>query len=498
MIKSIATDQLNLPHVDTNAKHCDKFKDEELAEALISIPQLARSGCRATFTPNAAIVTNGCGNTVLAGEYNQDKAAYVVNLDKQRIIQPTDQQDFSQNGDKNHSKMTKSALRAIEYEVQAVPDLVNYLHAAAGFPVKDTWLKAIKKGYYISWPGLTARRVERYLQKSEHTVNGHLHLIQQGIRSTKATSQTERRNTQRSRAHKLQIRIIDNDELSTDQTLLAELKNMIASDLPGRFPITSARGNKYMFILYDHDSNYIHVEPMKSRKAEEMVRAFAVCYKVLTDAHFHAKEIRLDNEISQLFKDHLEKRPVPIPYQLVAPSDHRANPAERAIQSFKNHFIAMLSGTDESFPLDAWDHLLPQCIVTLNLLRESRIQPALSAYAQIHGAFNFDRTPLAPAGCKIIIHDRPKDRPSWAKHGTAGFYVGPAMQHYRNYTCYMPTTRHTRWSNTVEFFPTCCQLPKTSDTDRLNMTLQDIKDIITQPHGPRPYLQLGTEANVLR
>ena len=56
----------------------------------------------------------------------------------------------------------------------------------------------------------------------------------------------------------------------------------------------------------------------------------------------------LDNEISRDFKEHLSS--INLPFQLVSPGDHRANPAERAIQTFKNHFIAMLSGTDPDFP----------------------------------------------------------------------------------------------------------------------------------------------------
>jgi hypothetical protein len=32
---------------------------------------------------------------------------------------------------------------------------------------------------------------------------------------------------------------------------------------------------------------------------------------------------------------------------------------ERAIQTFKSHFIAILAGVDENFPLQLWDWLVP-------------------------------------------------------------------------------------------------------------------------------------------
>jgi hypothetical protein len=41
------------------------------------------------------------------------------------------------------------------------------------------------------------------------------------------------------------------------------LKNLIATDLPGRYPVTSRKGNKYMFVLYDYDSNLIIAELLR-------------------------------------------------------------------------------------------------------------------------------------------------------------------------------------------------------------------------------------------
>ena len=58
-------------------------------------------------------------------------------------------------------------------------------------------------------------------------------------------------------------------------------------------------------------------------------------------------------------------------YQLVEPHNHRVNAAERAIRTFKNHFVAGLASTHPQFPLYLWDELLPQAELTLNLLRSS-------------------------------------------------------------------------------------------------------------------------------
>ena len=81
------------------------------------------------------------------------------------------------------------------------------------------------------------------------------------------------------------------------------------------------------------------------------------------------------------------------------------NAAERAIGTFKSHFIAGLATTDPKFPIRLWDQLLPQAELTLNLLRTSRINKNLSAYAQLDGMFDYNKTPLAPPGTRVLLFE---------------------------------------------------------------------------------------------
>ena len=71
------------------------------------------------------------------------------------------------------------------YTLRTHPEMVRYLHTEAGFPTKITWLKAIKKDFFTSWPGLTATAVERYFPESEETQKGHTRKMKSGICSTK-------------------------------------------------------------------------------------------------------------------------------------------------------------------------------------------------------------------------------------------------------------------------------------------------------------------------
>ena len=86
------------------------------------------------------------------------------------------------------------------------------------------------------------------------------------------------------------------------------------------------------------------------------------------------------------------------------PHTHRSNAAERAVRTFKAHFLSILVSVAPDFPRNLWDLLLPQAELTLNFLRQATLDPSQSAWSYFHGAFNYDATPIVPLGCDIIAH----------------------------------------------------------------------------------------------
>jgi hypothetical protein len=86
---------------------------------------------------------------------------------------------------------------------------------------------------------------------------------------------------------------------------------------------------------------------------------------------------------------------------------HPRNRAERAIQTFKNHFRSILAGVDASFLPYLWDLLLPQAELSLNLLWQATLNQQISAWEFFQGPFDFNKTPLAPVGCQVLIHAKP-------------------------------------------------------------------------------------------
>jgi hypothetical protein len=60
------------------------------------------------------------------------------------------------------------------YDLPSISKTVKYLHAAAGFPVKETWIKAIKHGNYNTWPTITPTTVQHHFPESDKMQKGHM------------------------------------------------------------------------------------------------------------------------------------------------------------------------------------------------------------------------------------------------------------------------------------------------------------------------------------
>jgi hypothetical protein len=177
----------------------------------------------------------------------------------------------------------------------------------------------------------------------------------------------------------------------------------------------------------------------------------------------------------------------------VPPHCHRCNAAERSIRTIREHFVAGISSVDPTFPLYFWERLLLQADTTLNLLRTSRLHPQLSTAAHFHGLVDYNKTAFNPPGCKIIAHEKPGKRRTWAPHGQHGYTLGPTMHHYRYQNLYISSTASERIVDTLEFFPHNCQMPQLSSTGRLIMAAKDMTDDLQNPFPEVPFAQIGDD-----
>jgi hypothetical protein len=118
----------------------------------------------------------------------------------------------------------------------------------------------------------------------------------------------------------------------------------------------------------------------------------------------------LDNEVNDLLFAAIKANKCK--FQKATAHGHRQLIVDRAIQIYKYHLILVLNGTDRNFPAYLWCSLLEQVNIQINLLWQSRIHPKQSAYAELHGYFDFNSTPLGIPGTKAVTFESVSQRPS--------------------------------------------------------------------------------------
>lgn len=112
---------------------------------------------------------------------------------------------------------------------------------------------------------------------------------------------------------------------------------------------------------------------MKKRTEGEIVKTYLALIQQLKNVGIKTKHQILDNEEPDEYKQTIKNNGMT--YQLVPPDMHWRNIAEKAIQTFTDHFVVKVSVVDDTFPMHLWDWLLPLAEMMLNLLRQSKLVP---------------------------------------------------------------------------------------------------------------------------
>jgi hypothetical protein len=108
-------------------------------------------------------------------------------------------------------------------------------------PTKSALLQAVKNGHLITWPGLTEQAINKHLKMMPATAMGNMNQRRQNIRSTS----------------KVPITSGIEDEAVTPPGLGSKTQLVYAvviyqgklyTDLTGRFPVRSSKGNWYVII----------------------------------------------------------------------------------------------------------------------------------------------------------------------------------------------------------------------------------------------------------
>ena len=143
------------------------------------------------------------------------------------------------------------------YKLPSMEQTVRYLHAVAGHPTKETWLKAIAKGNYNLWPLIDTKNARTHFPESKETQYEHMRGQLQGVQST-WREQPVHNECDEGKFEKIQDIFIHVYKLDKDD----RLTNVIYSDQTGDFPYISSQENRSIMVIHHVNSNSFWVEPL--------------------------------------------------------------------------------------------------------------------------------------------------------------------------------------------------------------------------------------------
>eukprot|EP00804_Cyclotella_cryptica_P006014 CCRYP_000255-RA/>CCRYP_000255-RA protein AED:0.25 eAED:0.25 QI:0/0/0/1/1/1/2/0/796 len=425
-----------------------------ISNNLLAASELVDAGCEIFFHSTGCEVTHN-GEIILRGWRDPTTRLWRVSLipDGGNTIFPP----YSTIDDLYETPDNIQALSAYQpiYECTNTNQLINFYHATMGYPVVSTWCKAIDKGYFRGWNGLTSDRVRKFIRPSSPSEQGHMDQRRAYIRSTTQSPNTPSTTTDHMTAHP---QAPNNDKTNVVYMSTIEVDGQLFTDQTGRFPVTSNRGNNYI------------------RTPQSIHRSLSILPNTWPSPQLH----RLDNETSKDVENFITDNNAT--FQYTPPDMHRTNIAERAIRTWKNHLVAIRTGTPRTYRLSNWCKDLEQTDITLNMLRPCTTNPLLSAYKAVEGMFSFNRTPMAPIGTKEMVPVKPNRRQTWGYHAIRAWYFAPARHHYR---CIQVVTEAgaIRVSDTFRFLHNNLPIPTITNTDRITKATQHLIRAIEGHHG---------------
>ena len=280
---SVAKQAWNISkELSSTAQEAHEFK--EMTRPLISLPQLVDNGCEIKLTKTSINIHKN-NKEIIRGGRDPITRMWTV--------------PFTVDDDPPetalHTAEVSPKLAYNAYTKKSTADLVTYHHIFLGSIAPPTLIKAIKHGFLTTFPGPTGKAVQKYLPKSIPYYMSHIHKIRQNTRSTTKPSVEELMTTDdatfdplppprkiNNRIHQVGIQSIDHDDFTN-------LKGMILTDQTGGFPITSRKGNKYVMVLYDYDTNANLETPIKNLTKEHLVAGYNELYDILKHAGIQPK-----------------------------------------------------------------------------------------------------------------------------------------------------------------------------------------------------------------
>jgi hypothetical protein len=195
------------------------------------------------------------------------------------------------------AQASSTAFNPRSMVLPSIGALVGLYHACLGFPVKQTWLEAIKAGNCNSFDGLTYSNVSQYCPDTNKTILGHMAQQRPNVRSTKPKSDP-------SLALVPLIQPPATVDLPSNQVFIkVHPLSRLYTDDTGRFLVKAHSGNQYVMIAYHADGNLILQQAFKTRNDCHRITAYNSIMTWLAACGLAVDLQILDNEASAAYKE---------------------------------------------------------------------------------------------------------------------------------------------------------------------------------------------------
>jgi hypothetical protein len=426
--------------------------------SILSVAQLADSGLSTMFTPEEVRVTSEENEVIMRAPRHASGLWYFTPEKESEQDEPV------QEGQNTAQRI--AAVRSYQQRVNLLTDSerVQFAHAVMGYPPYNTFLQSVER---FQFPLLTTDMVRSNPPSAVETQRGHMTASRQGFHSSQPEEPAAGREQRRSNT----VEAPKDTEKVAD--MLCRLHTVYA-DATGPYVPTTG-GNIYVMVVYSTAINYIFLRAMKS-KTEYSSTILAVEQEITSRGH-RVQKVVTDNEITREALQTMQERSIELAVQCVPPYNHRANDAERHVQTAKAHIISSWEGRDKRTPDSLWGEQLPQAEVTLNLLRPGP-KGMGSAFQALWGhPYDWERYPMMPIGTWGEAHVPESKRSTWGARSEEVVYLGPAWDHYRCYRVYRPSTGKMVYIDSVSWHPRT-PMPDLTPHDAVRFAMNHLRNAV--------------------
>ena len=172
---------LPFPQLSTATADADTF--EEFLSSLMSVGKTSDDGNISIFTDKkvqvykeADVLITCRGKPILIGKQDERGRYRIPLMQTRGQWQP-------QKPSNKSKKFLQEANSA--YDLPSTEEAISGMHAVCGYPVKSTWIKAIRAGNSTALPILNKHNMAKYYPETTKTPKGHLNQTRKNVRSTK-------------------------------------------------------------------------------------------------------------------------------------------------------------------------------------------------------------------------------------------------------------------------------------------------------------------------